>query len=265
MTVLITGAGSGMGAATLERLRRAGQTVVGVDLANADVIADLGTHAGRQTVVDAVAGRELHGVCTFAGVSGFGSRPGSLVVSINYFGSIQLLESLRPQLAASAGAAVAVSSNSATTAPGIDDRLVQACLTGDEQGARELADEIGGPGSYAASKLAVARWVRRSAPSPEWAGNQISLNAISPGHVETALTEEMMREEIGREIIARSPLPIGRPGQAREIAALTEFLLGENGRFIVGSVIYIDGGVDALRRADEWPTARPPRPTTNPN
>ena len=61
MTVLITGAGSGMGAATLERLRRAGQTVVGVDLANADVIADLGTHAGRQTVVDAVAGRELRG------------------------------------------------------------------------------------------------------------------------------------------------------------------------------------------------------------
>ncbi len=252
-----------MGAATLERLRRADRTVVGVDLTNADIIADLGTDAGREAVVDAFAGRELDGVCTFAGVSGFGSRPGSLVVSINYFGSIRLLEALRPQLATSRGAAVAVSSNSATTAPGIDDRLVDACLSGDEHVARELADEIGGPGAYAASKLAVARWVRRTAPSADWAGNQVSLNAISPGHIETALTEEMMREEIGRDVIARSPLPIGRPGQATEIAALTEFLLGENGRFVVGSVIYIDGGVDALRRADEWPTARQRRQTPN--
>jgi NAD(P)-dependent dehydrogenase (short-subunit alcohol dehydrogenase family) len=263
MTVLITGAGSGMGAATLDRLRRAGRAVVGVDLANAEIIADLGTDGGRRAVVQAVAGRELHGACTFAGVSGFGHRPGSLVVSINYFGSIRLLEALRPQLAASRGAAVAVSSNSATTAPGIDGRLVEACLSDDEHLAREIADEIGGPGAYAASKLAVARWVRRTAPSADWAGNQISLNAISPGHVETALTDEMMREEVGREIIARSPLPIGRPGQPDEIAALTELLLGENGRFIVGSVIYIDGGVDALRRADEWPTARQRRPTTN--
>ncbi|MET0198049.1 MAG: SDR family oxidoreductase [Rhodococcus fascians] len=223
MTVLITGAGSGMGAARVERLRRADRPVVGVDLANADVVADLGTDVGREAVVDAVAGRQLHGACTFAGVSGFGGRPGSLVVSINYFGSIRVLESLRPQLAAAKGAAVAVSSNSATTAPGLDERLVNACLAGDEQGARDLADEIGGPGAYAASKLAGARWVRRTAPSADWAGNKISLNALSPGHIDTALTAEMMREEIARDIIARSPLPIGRPGQPHEVAALTEF------------------------------------------
>jgi NAD(P)-dependent dehydrogenase (short-subunit alcohol dehydrogenase family) len=65
------------------------------------------------------------------------------------------------------------------------------------------------PGADAASKLAVARWVRRTAPSPDWAGTTISLNAIAPG-------------------------PIGRPGQPTEIAAPTEFLLGESGRFVVG-------------------------------
>lgn len=259
MTVMITGSGSGMGAATAARLR-AGREVIGADLANAEIIADLATDAGRRAVVDAVSDRALDGLATFAGVSGFGGRPGSLVVSVNFFGTVHLLDALRPELAAASGAAVAVSSNSATTAPGIDADLVDACLADDEASARELADHIGGPGAYAASKLAVARWVRRHAPSAEWAGSGISLNAIAPGHVETALTAEMMAEPEARSVIERSPLPIGRAAQPDEIAALTEYLLGEHGRFVSGSVIFIDGGVDALRRADDWPTARPPRP-----
>jgi NAD(P)-dependent dehydrogenase (short-subunit alcohol dehydrogenase family) len=262
MTVLITGTASGMGAATADRLRAAGRSVLGADLHDADIVADLATPTGREAAVRAAADLDLDGVATFAGVAGFGGRPGSLVVSLNYFGSIHLLERLRPTLARSQGAAVAVSSNAATTAPGIAEDLVEACLAGDEAGARDIADRVGGPAAYAASKLAVARWVRRHAPTPDWAGASISLNAIAPGHVETALTEEMMREPEARAVIERSPLPIGRTAHPDEVAALTEFLLGDHGRFVVGSVVYIDGGVDALRRADDWPTGRPPRTPT---
>lgn len=259
MAILVTGAASGMGAATLARLRAGGREVIGADLRGADLPADLSTVEGRQAVVDAVTGLELEGVAAYAGVSGFGARPGSLVVSTNFFGSVRLFEALRPALARTRGACIAVSSNSATTAPGIDAALVDACLAGDEASARELGDEIGGPGAYAASKLALARWVRRHAPTEDWAGNGISLNALAPGHIETGLTAEMMEEPEAAAVIARSPLPIGRPGQPEEIAALSEFLLGEHGRFLVGSVLFIDGGVDALRRADDWPTARRPR------
>lgn len=259
MAVLVTGAASGMGAATVERLRAAGRAVIGADLSGADLTADLSTSEGRAFVIEAMSALELEGVAAFAGVSGFGGRSGALVVSTNYFGSVRLFEALRPALARTRGAGVAVSSNTATTAPGIDETLVDACLAGDEARACALADAIGGAGAYSASKLALARWVRRNAPAEDWAGSGVSLNVLAPGHIETGLTAEMMREPEAASVIARSPLPIGRPGQPEEIAALTEFLLGEHGRFFVGSILFIDGGVDALRRADDWPSARPPR------
>lgn len=256
MSTVITGSASGMGAATLARLRARGVDVIGVDLAGSDVDCDLGDPAGRERVVAAVGDSALDAIATFAGVSGFGGRPGSLVVSVNYFGTVGILEPLRANLGTAGGAAVAISSNSATGAPNVDDELVEACLDGDEAAARARGDVVGGPAAYASSKLAVARWVRRSAPTEQWAGSGVRLNAIAPGHIETALTEEMMAEPEAREVIERSPLPIGQPGRPEDIAALADLLLGDEGRFFSGSVIYMDGGVDALYRADDWPTAR---------
>jgi NAD(P)-dependent dehydrogenase (short-subunit alcohol dehydrogenase family) len=262
MTIVVTGAASGMGAATAARLRRQGDAVLGVDLASADVNADLGTPVGRNVVIAAVADREVSGVVTFAGVSGFADRPGSLVVSVNYFGTVVLLEALLPALARTAGAAVAISSNTATTAPNVDDQLVEALLHGDEEFARRLADELGGPCAYSSSKLAVARWVRRVAPSADWAGAGVRLNAIAPGYVETALTHEMLEDPATRRIIERMPLPIGRPGTPDDIAALAALLLGSGGSFFVGSVLFVDGGTDALIRGDDWPTSRHPHRAT---
>jgi NAD(P)-dependent dehydrogenase (short-subunit alcohol dehydrogenase family) len=253
---VITGAASGMGAATAARLLAAGRAVVGVDRMGSNIDADLGTADGRRGVLDHVATRQIDGVATFAGVSGFGGRPGSLVVSVNYFGTIELLAGLRSALARTAGAAVAISSNAATTAPNVDADLVDACLAGDEQRARSLADGVGGPAAYSAAKLAVARWVRRQAPSEAWAGAGVRLNAVAPGHIETALTAEMRQEPAALKVIERTPLPIGRPGRAEDVAALVALLLGDDGGFFVGSVLYIDGGTDALLRADDWPATR---------
>jgi nucleoside-diphosphate-sugar epimerase len=103
-TIAITGAASGIGAATTARLRNEGHTVIGVDLRDTAVIADLATAEGRQSavaeVLDACDG-VLDGLVTCAGLSGYPGRPGSLLASLNYFGTIEVMEGLRPALARS--------------------------------------------------------------------------------------------------------------------------------------------------------------------
>ena len=67
----ITGAGSGIGAATRARLEKAGHSVVGIDLKNAEVIADLSTGEGRSAAIKAVVDQSkgsLDGLLTAAGV-----------------------------------------------------------------------------------------------------------------------------------------------------------------------------------------------------
>jgi NAD(P)-dependent dehydrogenase (short-subunit alcohol dehydrogenase family) len=266
--VAVTGSDSGMGAATAALLRARGCRVIGVDLHGAEVEADLSLPDGRHAAINSVAdlaGGRLDGVALFAGVSGFAGRPGSQVVSVDYFGAVEILAGLRPCLAAApSAAAVAVSSNAATTAPGLDEALIAACLRGDEPAARDRADAVGGPGSYAAAKLALARWVRRASTTPEWIGAGIALNAIAPGQVDTPLVAEMRADPIGRAILDRAPLPAGRAGRAEEIAALTAFLLSADAAFIVGSVVYVDGGTDAYVRPDDWPAVRARRVTSAP-
>ena len=66
------------------------------------MVADLGTVAGPRRAIDAVserAGGAIDGLVTWAGVAGLTGDAGSLLVSVNYFGSVALLEGLRPLLA----------------------------------------------------------------------------------------------------------------------------------------------------------------------
>src|SRR4051794_14603177 len=135
-TFVVTGSASGMGRATAAQLQALGHDVIGVDLRGADVIADLATTSGRQAAIDDVRRRtsSLEGIATFAGVGGGTGRPASLLVSLNYFGSVELLDALRPLLAAAgSSSALAISSNSTTCQPGWDPALVEACLAGDEE------------------------------------------------------------------------------------------------------------------------------------
>src|SRR5687768_7380064 len=159
-TVVVTGSASGMGAATKSRLEGDGQRVIGVDLRDADVVADLGTPEGRKEAVAAVSDLSdgvLDGLVTWAGVAGLTERPGDLLVSINYFGTIALLEGLRPLLAAGdRPAAVAISSNSTTCQTGVPMDVVERCLAGDEEGARAAADVASSLASYPATKTAIA-------------------------------------------------------------------------------------------------------------
>ncbi len=259
-TIAITGSASGMGAATRDRLMAAGHHVIGIDLRDADVIADLATTAGRAAAVDgvrAVVGDgALDGAATFAGVMGLPGRDGSLVASVNYFGTVEVLEGLRPMLArARSAAAVCISSNSTTIQPRIPPELVEACCEGDESRARQLADKFGAIKTYPATKIGIARWVRRNATKPEWAGAGITLNAVAPGYVSTPMTAEGLRDPAMAKMLEQFPVPVGRPGRPEEIAAFVDFLLGEDARFFCGSVLFCDGGSDALFRTDDWPSA----------
>ena len=256
-TIAVTGAASGIGAAVAAHLSRQGDRVIGVDLRAADVLCDLATPEGRKTAIDEVTrlcSGVLDGLVTCAGLGGATGRAASLLVSVNYFGTVDLLTGLRPALArGDAAAAVAISSNSTTVQPGWSPDLVAACLGGNEEEACALADERDSMQAYPATKVAVARWVRRHAPTSAWVGAGIGLNAVAPGLTETPLVDATRNDPVLGPMIEQFPIPVGRPGRAEEIAAFIAFLLGPDARFFCGSVVWVDGGSDALLRPDDWP------------
>jgi NAD(P)-dependent dehydrogenase (short-subunit alcohol dehydrogenase family) len=255
-TVVVTGSASGIGAAVCAQLRASGARVVGVDVRSADVVADLSTDDGRDGAIAGVReqiGEALDGLVACAGL-GPQVAAHDRIVAVNYFGAVATLAGLRPLLAkGSAPAAVAISSNSSRIVPEGDSGLVNACLDGNEEAARRLAGPLDGSTVYANTKLALARWVRRNAPGPEWAGAGIRLNAVAPGAVQTPLLQEGLDDPQFGPAIRGFPIPLGAGfGRADQIADAVVFLLGERSSFCCGTVLYADGGSDALVRRDDY-------------
>ncbi|MGV9505070.1 SDR family oxidoreductase [Streptomyces tendae] len=265
-TIAVTGAASGMGASIADRLTAQGHRVIGVDLRGTEVEADLGTPAGRTAAAAEITrlceGR-LDGFVPFAGISGGARRPASLLVSVNYFGAVGLLEGLRPVLAAAGESSVVLaSSNSTTTQPGWDPRLAETCLAGDEEAARALADaqvDEGGVLTYPATKAAIAHYTRTRAS--DYIADGIRLNAIAPGFIDTPMTRAGRKDPriaAGIEAFLRS-VPAGRAGTPEEVAELVLFLLSAKSGYCVGTVMYCDGGLDAELRGLDWPKVRTPQ------
>jgi NAD(P)-dependent dehydrogenase (short-subunit alcohol dehydrogenase family) len=250
-TIAVTGSASGIGAAIRSRLESEGARVIGVDLRDADVLADLSNAAGRKAAVEALEQIALDALVVCAGL---GPHVADLaaIASVNYFGAVELLGGLRAVLArGTEPTAVAVSSNSASL-PGAESSLVDVCLSGDEAAARSLAATLAGHQVYAGSKLAMTRWLRRNAPQPEWAGAGIRLNAVAPGPVSTPLLQAGLDHPLYGPAIRDFPVPTGGPGTATDVAAAVAFLLGPEARYICGSVLFVDGGTDALVRGDQY-------------
>jgi NAD(P)-dependent dehydrogenase (short-subunit alcohol dehydrogenase family) len=233
-----------MGAATATHLREAGQRVVGIDLHDADVIADLGTAEGRQRAVAEslrLAGGVVDGVVLCAGISP--RNPDARVVSINYFGATTLLDGLAQALAASDEPAAAVISSAVIYAGWygiISAEAVERCLAGDEAGACSAAERVEHSG-YASAKLALALDVRRRAASSFWIDHRMTLNAIAPGVIRTPMTGANLDRP---DWVSSVPPPMKRAGEAWEVAGVLAFLVGPYARFITGQVIYVDGGAE---------------------
>lgn len=255
----VTGSASGMGQQAAEKLRAAGHSVIGVDLRDADVIADLsgpdGRTAAAQRVLDLCEGR-LDGAVLAAGI-GPTPRASALILQVNYFGVVDLLEAWRPALAAADGAkVVVVASNSTTTVPAVPSFAVRALLAGNAAKALRWLRPLG-PGApsiaYAASKIAVSRWVRRNAVQTSWAGKGIRLNALAPGAIMTPLLERQLATPGQDKAVRSFPVPVGGYGDPGQLADWMMFMLSDAADFLCGSVIFVDGGSDAYFRADDWP------------
>jgi NAD(P)-dependent dehydrogenase (short-subunit alcohol dehydrogenase family) len=253
-TAVVTGAASGIGAATRALLEARGERVFGVDLQGTEVVADLTTDEGRAEAVDGIAelssGR-IDAVYTVAGLA----SPTPATVALNYFGATAILDGLRPLLAGSpAPRAVAVSSF-ASIHPG-DGALLAALHDGDEgtalARAADLAhDPMQGNLIYPSSKKALSQWVRRNAPTESWAGVGIPLNAVAPGTTATAMTAPFLETAAGTAALLEiTPMPLNGIAEPAVIARLMAWLGSEENTHLCGQIVFVDGGSDAAIRGE---------------
>ncbi len=232
------------------RFERSGARVIGIDLHDAPVTADLSGPEGRAQALSTVTelcGSRLDGLVVCAGL-GPQTRPTELIASVNFFGALDVLDGmLRLLVEGEAPAAVAVCSNAASlTPPHVD--LLQLLLDGDEDKASACAAGIDGSTVYGTSKLALTRALRRRAG--KWGKAGVRLNAVAPGPVETPLLAGGLADPVLGPLIEALPVPLGRRASAEEIAGAIGFLLDPANGYVHGSVLFVDGGSDALLRPD---------------
>ncbi len=250
-TIAVTGSASGIGAALTNLLQERGIRVIGVDLRDTDVIADLATPDGRLAaadVVSAAAGGVLDGVVTCAGTS----VPGELMVKVNYFGTTEFVSALQPALAKSSAPRVAVVGSISGTQQA-DDAVVTACLAGDESAALAAAAVVVADGRarqiYPSSKLALARWARRTSVEEDWASAGIPLNVVAPGVVLTPMTEQLFSDPAMKQVMDQAvPMPLNGYLEAVDVAQVLAFLVSPENSHITGQVVYVDGGAEATVR-----------------
>ena len=256
----VTGGSHGIGAKTVELLKKEGHEVINIDLLNGDITADLVTLEGRQKVIDelhALHPEGLDGLILSAAVSG---ACGSLttIISLNYFGAVSVIKGTYDLLEKRHGSCVAVSSN--IISQDISRMDIADLLNNngdDEHKIRSLVSSLDasdlsiGNSIYAASKYALARWVRRHSAS--YAANGVRINAVAPGNVGSAMTATMSHS--ARASLNALPIPT-RYGQEtfmdpKEIALAIVFLASEKACGINGIVMFVDGGTDALLNTEK--------------
>ena len=99
-----------------------------------------------------------------------------------------------------------------------------------------------GLGAYNAAKGAVLNYTR--ALAIDHAREGIRVNAVCPGPIETGLTEPLLaNERIAQGY--RELIPMGRVGRAEEVASVVCFLASEDAAYVTGAAIVVDGGITA--------------------
>ena len=221
---LVTGGLSGIGKAVADRLRDEGARVFtaqrGDDLDHESISADLADPDAPAQVVSRVieAGGRLDvlvnnaGVMRQAGVEEMSTADWAHDMAVNLTAPFLMIRAALPHLRAARGSIVNIGS--------INGQAGQY-----------------GQVNYAATKSGIHGFTK--ALAQEGAAKGITVNAIAPGYVDTDMVRAVPPEVL-EKIVAR--IPVGRLGQADDIARGVLFLTADNAGFITGSTLSINGG-----------------------
>jgi NAD(P)-dependent dehydrogenase (short-subunit alcohol dehydrogenase family) len=249
--VVVTGAASGMGAATTAKLAEAGATIIGGDIApinSAEIDGrhlDLTDEQSIKKFVDGIKDDSVNALFHCAGLPQ--TFAADKVITVNFVGARHFLESMLPKMADGSAVSAVASlvigwpQHVANLLPVINTDSFDAGVAWARANAEgpDLAATQGDP--YMFSKEALACWCTMMAP--RWIQRGVRLNVLGPGPTATPMMGEF--EKAVGEQMAALPLPIGRQSTAEEQANLMLMINHPAASFLVGATIYADGGMSA--------------------
>lgn len=251
MRAAITGAATGIGAATVEKLRAGGYEVVAFDIAepaNADqwIRVDM----SKPESIDAATAQVSGGFDCLINNAGLPPRPGleQTILSVNFLGLVRFTNSLIPML--NEGAAIVNTASRAGAAWRDNIEQVKALLAltdPGELGAFVEAHAIDHVRAYNLSKEAVIAW--GIAQTERLIAMNLRMNSVSPAAVSTGILEDFKTAFGDR--MAANVARVGRPGSPDEVADVIMFLASRQSHWLKGNDLTVDGGMSALAVADQ--------------
>ena len=246
--VLVTGAASGIGLATADRLVADGRPVIGLDRRESPAcetkVCDLSDPATIDAAVASLPDA-LSGLANVAGVPG--TAPADTVLRVNFLGARHLTAALAPRLLPGS-AIVNVASVVAVRDPAPREVVAGLLGTGGfDDGLAWLADHpMSGAEAYKFSKQALIEWTLATSVALRARG--VRVLSVSPGVTDTPILGDF-RASMGEEAIDRAVSATGRVGTPGDIGPVIAFLLGPDAGWVNGVDLRVDGGLVGARLA----------------